>query len=152
MGWYPANGSMERCELILRHLRLVAVDVRQGILCPVVVRIVVLVNGLRLKASDGVEFFDLGGPEPSKRAEHGALDLRDLGVLHSVYQGVLRPRRVLLELLRRVLFPERGDLRASRCGCYSRPKKRRWLDWLRDIGRWSRLLGLRSLRGVRCEA
>lgn len=45
------GGSMEGCEFVLRDLRLVAVDVRQRILCPVVVRIVVLVGvGVFLRA------------------------------------------------------------------------------------------------------
>jgi hypothetical protein len=87
-------------------------------------RIIILVDGLSFEAGDGIELFDLRGPESGEGAEHRALDFRDLGVLHRVNKGVLRPRRMLLELLRRVLLTEWGDLGARGRSRYDRPDER----------------------------
>ena len=60
--------------------------------------------GLRLEAGDGVELLDRRGAEARQGAEDRALDLRHLGVLDGVDEGVLRLRRVVLQLLGRVLL------------------------------------------------
>ena len=101
---------MERLELVRLDGRLVLVQVRERVLRAVVVRVVVRVDGLRLQARDRVELLDRRGTEPGERTEHGALDLRDLGVLNSVHKGVLGLRRVVLQLAGGVLFAEWRDL------------------------------------------
>mmetsp|Transcript_66431 Transcript_66431/g.192510 ORF Transcript_66431/g.192510 Transcript_66431/m.192510 type:complete len:237 (+) Transcript_66431:2-712(+) len=102
--------SMERLELVRLNRRLVFVQVGQRILCAVMVRIVVRVDGLRLEPGDGIELLDRRRAEAGQGAEHGALDLGDLGVLHGIHEGILRLRRVVLELFGGVLFAEWCDL------------------------------------------
>lgn len=65
---------------------------------------------LRLQSGDGVELLDRRRAQAGERPEHRPLDLGDLGVLHSVHERVLGLRRVVLELLRRVLLPKRSNL------------------------------------------
>jgi len=81
-----------------------------GVLRAVVVSIVVRVDGLRLQASDRVELLDRRRAEARQRTEHGTLDLCHLRVLHRINERVLRLGGVVLELLRRVLLTERGNL------------------------------------------
>merc|ERR1719171_1221262 len=103
-------GSVEGLELVGLHRRLILVEVREGVFCPVVMRIVVRINGLSLKARNRVEFFDSRCAKARKRAEHCTLDLRHLGVLHGINQRVLRLCSVVLELLRSVLLTEWRNL------------------------------------------
>ena len=104
------RSSVEGLQLVRLDGRLVLVQVRQGVLRAVVVRVVVRVDGLRLEARDGVELLDGGRTQTRQRAEDRALDLSDLSVLHRVHERVLRLGRVVLELLRRVLLAEGRDL------------------------------------------
>merc|ERR1719171_1418897 len=108
----PAFGRylVEGLELVRLHRRLVLVQVAERVLRAVVVRVVVGVDRLRLEAGDGIELLDRRGTEPSERTEDCTLDLRNLGVLDGVDEGVLRVRRVVLQLLRRVLLAERCNL------------------------------------------
>merc|ERR1740123_890437 len=92
-----AQGSaMEGSVLVGSNRRLAATQVVQRVLSAVPVVIVVLVNGLGLEARNRVELLDLRGAEPRQGAEDGALDLGHLGVLHSVHEGILGPRGMLL--------------------------------------------------------
>merc|ERR1719272_2279331 len=105
-----AHSSVEGLELVRLHRGLVLVKVRERVLRAVMMGIVVSVDRLGLQPRDGVELLDGRRAEPGERAEHGALDLGDLRVLHGVDERVLRLRRVVLELLRRVLLAEGRDL------------------------------------------
>jgi len=102
--------EVEGLQLVRLHRGLVLVQVRERVLRPVVVRIVVGVDRLGLQTRDGVELLDRRGAEPGQGPEHRPLDLRHLRVLHGVHQGVLGLRRVVLELLRSVLLPEGRNL------------------------------------------
>jgi len=106
----PILQEVEGLQLVRLHRGLVLVQVRERVLRPVVVRIVVGVDRLGLQTRDGVELLDRRSTEPGQRPEHRPLDLRHLGVLHCVHQGVLGLRRVVLELLRSVLLAEGRDL------------------------------------------
>ena len=97
---------MEGLQLVRLHRGFVLVQVRERILRPVVVRIVVGVDRLGLQTRDGVELLDRRGAEPGQGPEHRPLDLRHLRVLHGVHKRVLRLRRVVLQLLGGVLFTE----------------------------------------------
>mmetsp|Transcript_1295 Transcript_1295/g.4015 ORF Transcript_1295/g.4015 Transcript_1295/m.4015 type:complete len:253 (+) Transcript_1295:51-809(+) len=101
---------MEGLQLVCLHGRLILMQVRQGVLGTVVVRIIVGVDGLRLQPRDGVKFLDGCCPEPRKGTEDRPLDLRDLRVLHGVHERVLRLRGVVLQLLGGVLLAEGRDL------------------------------------------
>merc|ERR550514_1599058 len=102
--------SVERLELVRLDGRLVLVQVAERVLRAVVVGVVVRVDRLRLEAGDRVELLDRRRAEARERAEDRALDLGHLGVLHRVHERVLRVRRMVLELLRRVLLTERRNL------------------------------------------
>mmetsp|Transcript_22480 Transcript_22480/g.36983 ORF Transcript_22480/g.36983 Transcript_22480/m.36983 type:complete len:237 (-) Transcript_22480:55-765(-) len=101
---------MERFEFVGLYRRLILVQMCQWVLGPVVMRVIVCINSLRLKACDGVELLDGCGTKPGESPEHGALDLSYLRILHSVHERVLRLRSMVLELLRGVLLSERGNL------------------------------------------
>merc|ERR1719399_1916784 len=98
----PHVGSVEGLKLVGLHWRLILMEVREGVLCPVVVRIVVSVDRLCLKARDRVELLDSRRTKTRERTEHRALDFRHLGVLYGINQRVLRLGSVVLELLRSV--------------------------------------------------
>merc|ERR1719313_1929849 len=85
-------------------------EVREWILCPVVVYIIVRVDRLCLEARDRVELLDSRRAKARQRTEHCTLNLRHLGVLHGINQRVLRLRSVVLELLRSVLLSEGRNL------------------------------------------
>merc|ERR550532_637626 len=109
-----ADSAVEGRVLVGGHSGLGAVQIVQGVLVPVMVVVVVLVDGLRLEAGNGVKLLDLRRSEARQGAEDGALDLRDLGVFHGIDEGVLRPRRVRLQLARGVLLAEGRNLCAVR--------------------------------------
>merc|ERR1719453_682254 len=102
--------SMERFEFVRLDGSLVLVEVRERILCTVMVGIVVGIDGLSFQARDSVEFFDRRRSQPRERAEHSTLDFGDLRIFHGINKSVLRFRGVVLKLLRRVFFSERSDL------------------------------------------
>merc|ERR1719399_1362807 len=86
----PHVGSVEGLKLVGLHRRLILVEVREGVLCPVVVRIVVRVDGLSLKARDRVELLDSRRAEARQRTEHRTLNLCLLSVRLGMNQRVLR--------------------------------------------------------------
>ena len=95
------TGSVEGLQLVGLHRGLVLVQVGERVLGPVVVGIIVGVDGLGLQAGDGVELLDRRGAQAGQGPEDRALDLRHLGVLHRVHEGVLGLRGVVLELVAR---------------------------------------------------
>ena len=58
---------MEGLQLVRLHRRLVLVQVRERVLGPVVVRIVVGVDGLGLEPGNGVELLDRGRAQAGQR-------------------------------------------------------------------------------------
>merc|ERR1719235_2673976 len=103
-------GLVEGLELVGLHWRLILVEVRQWVLCAVVMRIIVRVDRLCLEARDRVELLDSRRAKARQGAENRTLDLRHLSVLHSINQRVLRLCSVVLQLLRSVLLTERRNL------------------------------------------
>merc|ERR1719262_1299562 len=108
--WARHRSSVERLELVGFHGSLVLVEVCEWVFRPVMVGIVVSVNGLRLETRDGIKLLDRGRPEAGEGTENGPLDFGNLRVLHCVHQCVLCLRGVVLELLCGVFLSERGDL------------------------------------------
>merc|ERR1719158_1169887 len=102
--------SVEGLQLVSLHRSLVLVQVCQRVLCAVVVGIVVRIDGLSLKTSNGVKFFDRGGTQASESPEDSTLDFGNLGVLHSVDQGVLCLCCVILQLFGGVLLTKGCNL------------------------------------------
>merc|ERR1719160_387405 len=102
--------SVEGLELVSLDRRLVLVEMGEGILCTIVVRIVVRINCLRFKACDRVKLLDRCCAETGQCTEHSALDLCHLRVFHGVNQGVLRLGCMILELFGRVLLAKWSDL------------------------------------------
>merc|ERR1740130_625445 len=101
--------SMEGLELVCLDRGLILVQVGKRILSPIVVRVVVSINGLSFKTSNRIKFFDSGGAQPSECPEYRTLNFCNLSVLHCVHKGVLCLCGMVLQLLGGVLFPERGD-------------------------------------------
>merc|ERR1719360_158571 len=69
--------TVEGLVLILGNRLLISVHVLKGVFTPVVVIVIVLINGLRFKASYRVELLDLSCTEARQRPEHASLDFRD---------------------------------------------------------------------------
>merc|ERR1719178_484974 len=109
-GALRTKSSVERLQLISLNWSLVLVKVGQRVLSSVVVRIVVRVDGLSFKTSNGVELFDGRCAQPGEGAEYGALDLGNLCVLHCVDEGVLRLGSVVLQFLGSIFLAEWRDL------------------------------------------
>merc|ERR1719265_847328 len=102
--------SVERLELIGLHGSLVFVQVRERVLGPVVVGIVVGIDCLRLQASDGIKLLDCCSTQPGQSPEDCPLNFCHLRVLHGIYQCVLCLCCMVLQLLGRVLFAKRRNL------------------------------------------
>merc|ERR1719453_2076456 len=85
-------------------------QVSQGVLCTIVVRIIVCINGLSLKTGDGIELLDCGCAKTSQGTEHRTLDFSHLCVFNGIHQCVLSLRGMILEFLCCVLLAERRDL------------------------------------------
>merc|ERR1719428_1978645 len=83
--WARHSSSVERLELVGFHGSLVLVEVCERVFRPVMVGIVVSVNGLGLQTRDGIKLLDGGRPETGKGTENGPLDFGDLRVLHCVH-------------------------------------------------------------------
>merc|ERR1719387_1791156 len=99
-----ASASVERLELVGLDRCLILMEVCQRILCTIVVRVIVGIDGLRLETRNGIELLDRGSTEPRQRPENSTLDLCHLCVLHGVDEGVLRLGRMVLQLLGSVLL------------------------------------------------
>merc|ERR1719352_1545211 len=82
-------GSVERLELVGFHRRLVLVEMRQRILCAVMMSIIVGIYSLGLKTRNSIEFLDSGSTQTSQRTEDRTFDLCDLCILNGIHQGVL---------------------------------------------------------------
>merc|ERR550537_641677 len=102
--------SMEGLEFVGLHGRLVFVQVCEWVLCPVVVSIVVRIDGLCLQARDCVEFLDCGSTETSQSAENSTFNLCNLRVFNGIYKSVLGLGSVVLELLGSVLLTKGRNL------------------------------------------
>merc|ERR1740130_1329362 len=105
-----ASISVERFELNSLDRRLVLVKMGEGILGSVVGCIVVRVNCLSFKTSDGIKFFYGGSAQPGESSEHSTLDFSHLRILNCVNKSVLSLRGMVLELLGSVLFAKWGYL------------------------------------------
>merc|ERR1719161_1982668 len=101
--------SMEGLELVSLDRRLVLVQMSKWVLRSVVMRVVVCINCLGFQSRDRVEFFDCCSTQSRKCPENSTLDFCNLSVLHSIHQGVLRLRGVILQLFCCVLFAERSN-------------------------------------------
>merc|ERR1719336_1208992 len=82
----------------------------EGVLCSVMVRIVVGVDGLRLQPGDGIKLFYGRGSQARQGPEHCTLNFCNFCILNSIHKGVLSLCRMILQLLGSVLLPERGNL------------------------------------------
>merc|ERR1719262_1174866 len=102
--------SVEGLELVGFHGGFIFVQMCQWVLGAIVMCIVVRINGLCLQTSNGVKLFDGCRTQASQCAEHSALDLCDLGILHGIDQGVLSLCCVVLKLLCCILFAKRRNL------------------------------------------
>merc|ERR1719235_809436 len=102
--------SVERLQLVCLDWGFILVQVRKRILCAVVVRIIVSVNGLCLQSRNGVELLDGGCAQSCESTEDCPLYLGHLRVLDGVDQGVLRFGCVVLQLLGSVLLTKWCDL------------------------------------------
>merc|ERR1719161_3139541 len=100
---------MERCELVLSDLGLVAVEVEQGVLRAVVVVVIVFINRLGLKTGYGVELLDLGSPQARQGTKHRTLDLRHLCVFNRIDERVLSLGGMLLQFSGGILLSERRN-------------------------------------------
>merc|ERR1719446_1546261 len=102
--------SVERLELVSRNWRLVFMQVRQWVLCPVVMCIIVRIDRLRFKTGNRVKLLDSRCAKASQCTEHRTFDLRNFGILNRVHQCVLGLCGVVLEFLRGVLLTEWSNL------------------------------------------
>merc|ERR1740138_201662 len=89
---------VEALQLVGLDRRFILVQVRERILCPVVMGIIVSIDGLRLQTCNRVKLLDRSGTQPCESPEHGPLDLSDLCIFDGVYQRVLCLRRMVLQL------------------------------------------------------
>merc|ERR1719238_1981748 len=101
--------SMERLQFVGFHWGLILVEVSKWVLCTIVVRVVISIDGLRLQPRYGIELLDSRSTQARERTENRTFDLGDFRVLNSIDEGVLRFGSVILEFLRGVLFPKRCD-------------------------------------------
>jgi len=101
---------MKALELVGLDWGLVGVQRLERVLGPVVVSVIVSIDGLGLEPGDGIELFDGGSSEPGEGTEHGTLDLSNLSVLDGVDEDVLGVLGVVLEFLGGVFLTERSDL------------------------------------------
>merc|ERR1719198_1016809 len=92
------------------HWGLVLVEMGKRVLCAVVVRIVVCIDGLRFQARNGIKLLDRSRTESGQCSEDCALDFGDLGVFHRIDQSVLGLGSMILEFLCGILLTERRDL------------------------------------------
>merc|ERR1719189_456001 len=107
---YSHNFSMEGLQLVSLHRRFVFMQVSKWILRAIMMSVVVCVDGLGFQTRDRIELLDGRGTQSCQRTEHCTLDLCNLGIFDSVYEGVLGACSVVLQLLRCVLLPEWCDL------------------------------------------
>merc|ERR1719160_2273701 len=101
--------SVEGLEFVGLHWCLVLVEMREGILSAVMMRVIVCVDGLCFKTGYRIKLFDCCRTQPCESTEHCPLDLCDLCVLHGVHQGVLSFCSMILKLLCCVFLTERCD-------------------------------------------
>merc|ERR1719263_1550272 len=102
--------SVERFQLVSFNWSLVLVQVLQRVLGAVVVGIVVGIDGLGLKACNGVKLLDGSRTKTCQCTEHCPLDLCDLSILHCIHQCVLGLGGLVLQFSCSVLLAERGNL------------------------------------------
>merc|ERR1719491_1128153 len=76
-GWHVQDSShlVERLQFVRLHWCLVLMQVSQGILRPVMVSIVVSIDGLRFQPGDRVKLFDCCSTQSRQGAEYRALYL-----------------------------------------------------------------------------
>merc|ERR550514_1338883 len=96
--------------LVRLHRSLVAVQRRERVLVPIVVSVIVRIDGLRLETRDGIELLDARGTQARQCTEHRTLNLSNLGVLDRIDESLLSSLSVLRQLLSGVLLSERSDL------------------------------------------
>merc|ERR1719359_2505893 len=108
--WSQSAISVERLELVGLHWCLVLVQMRERILRPVVVCIIVGIDGLCFQTCDGIKFLNGGGAQTCQRSEHCSFDLGHLRVLHCIHKGVLSLCRMVLQLLCCIFLTKGRDL------------------------------------------
>merc|ERR1719321_1658623 len=95
--------SVEGLELVGLHWGLVLVQMGERIFGPVVVCIVVGIDGLRLQACDSIKLLNGSRTQTRQCSEHGALNFSDFRVLHCIHKCVLGLCRMVLQLFSCVL-------------------------------------------------
>merc|ERR1719387_1011131 len=100
------SNSMERLQLVGFNRCLIFVQVSEWVLCPVVVSVIVGINGLSFQASDGVKLLDGCCSQTSQGTEDRSLDLCYFGIFHRIDQSVLGLGRMVLQLFCGILFAE----------------------------------------------
>merc|ERR1719401_1574686 len=91
-GWRDSRLIMERRILIFCNSWLTFADVLDRILFPVVMFIIILINRLRLEASNRIEFFDFSCPQTRQGTENRSLDFSNLSILDRINKCVLSAR------------------------------------------------------------
>merc|ERR1719261_1198892 len=82
----------------------------QRVFSSIMVGIVVCIDGLCLESGNCIKLLDSCCTKPGQCTEHCTLDLGDLGILDRINQSILSLGGMVLQLLRCVLFAERGNL------------------------------------------
>merc|ERR1719247_1267990 len=96
--WARPPRSVKRLELVCFHRSFVLMEVCEGVLSTIMVRIIVCIDGLSLKSGNSVKLFDGCSTEASERTENSSLDLCHFSILHSINKGVLCLRCMILQL------------------------------------------------------
>merc|ERR1740130_2233795 len=81
--------SMEGLQLVSLDGRLILVQMRKRVLGTIVVRVIVRINGLGLKARDSIEFLDSRSAQTRESTENRPLDFCNLSIFNGIDEGIL---------------------------------------------------------------